>query len=126
MKRQLTQVLALLLAMILVGCAAPPERKPTAMDQINAELNKGAQQQAKPAAPAAVAEALLPPLQIDVPTARSTEQRTGIFPRAGPGLRIPGAGGERQSSDCSDGKLRSGHGRPPGKLAPWSPRHGKA
>ena len=79
----------MLLASILAGCAAPPERKPNTLDQINAELNQGAQQKAKPAAPAAVADALMPPLQIDIPaTAKSTEQKFDLVVNGAPANQV--------------------------------------
>jgi MSHA biogenesis protein MshL len=81
--------LALLAALALAGCTAPPERKPTALDQINAELSQGAQQKARPAAPAAVADALMPPLQVELPGApATTEQRFDLVVNAAPANQV--------------------------------------
>ena len=79
----------ILLVIILAGCAAPPERKPITLDQINSELSQGVQQQAKPAAPAAVADALMPPLQIDIPgVAKSTEQKFDLVVNGAPANQV--------------------------------------
>jgi MSHA biogenesis protein MshL len=51
----------------LAGCAAPTKHE--TYDLINAELGKAAHATVKPAEPDAVAAALLPPLQIEVPKA---------------------------------------------------------
>lgn len=89
MRHTLSSLLALVLTIELAGCVAPPERKPTAMDQINAELNQATQQKARPAAPAAVADALIPPLQIDIPgAARSTEQKFDLVVNGAPANQV--------------------------------------
>jgi len=76
-------------ALAVSGCAAPPERKPTTLDQINAELGQGAQQPAKPAAPAAVADALVPPLKIDLPAAaKTTEQKFDLVVNNAPAGQV--------------------------------------
>lgn len=57
--------------MSLVGCAATaPAPKHETYDLINAEMRKAAQASVRPAQPDAVAAALLPPMQLDVPKAR--------------------------------------------------------
>ena len=80
---------SLLLALALAGCVAPPERKPSTLDRINAELGEAAQQKAKPAAPAAVADALMPPLKIDLPgAAKTTEQRFDLVVNNAPANQV--------------------------------------
>ena len=60
--------LAAALAAAVAGCAEPPMRgyDPT-RERIAAELDKAAGQRAKPAAPEAVSQALLPPLVVEMP-----------------------------------------------------------
>ncbi|HZW14190.1 MAG TPA: pilus (MSHA type) biogenesis protein MshL [Noviherbaspirillum sp.] len=57
------------IALSLLGCASSPASRAT-YDLINAEMDKAAQTAAKPAQPDAVAAALLPPINIEVPKAR--------------------------------------------------------
>lgn len=59
-----------LAALILTGCAELAPRNTAAFDQINAELDKAAESKPKPAQPAAVDAALLPPLKVEIPKAR--------------------------------------------------------
>lgn len=62
--------LALSLALSLVGCAAPAQKRET-YDLINAEIGKAAaESKARPAQLDAVAAALLPPLNIEMPKAK--------------------------------------------------------
>lgn len=56
-----------LIVALTTACTAPAKRE--TYDAINAELDRATQTPAKPAAPDAVANALLPPLQIEVPRA---------------------------------------------------------
>lgn len=66
-----------LIATLLTACAAPTKRD--TYDAINAEMERAAQPAVEPAAPDAVAAALLPPLQIDVPTAtQPLEERFNV------------------------------------------------
>lgn len=61
----------------LAACAAPAKRE--TYDLIDAELERAAQTPVKPAAPDAVAEALLPPIQIDVPApSQPLEERFNV------------------------------------------------
>jgi MSHA biogenesis protein MshL len=81
----------LLLALALAGCSLPPERKPTALDQINAELDRAAKQApVKPAPPAAVAEALVPPLTVELPpvSGRPAEQRFDLVVNNAPANQV--------------------------------------
>jgi MSHA biogenesis protein MshL len=51
----------------VAGCAEPPLRGDPTRDSISAELDKAAKERAKPAAPDAVSQALLPPLVVEMP-----------------------------------------------------------
>src|SRR6478736_4544407 len=63
---------------VLCGCAAPTPSTQT-YDLIKAEMSKAAQPAASQATPDAVAAALLPPLQIDMPTQRKpVEERFSV------------------------------------------------
>lgn len=60
-----------LAALVLTGCAELDTKKDTAArDQINAELAKAAESKPRPAQPAAVDAALLPPLKAEMPKAK--------------------------------------------------------
>lgn len=62
----------------LIGCAAPGSQRDT-YDLINAEMSKALEAKVAPAQPDAVAAALLPPIQMDVPKARPPlEERFGL------------------------------------------------
>ena len=65
-----------LVTLALTGCASQEARDKTTYNQINAELDKAAAAQAKPAQPGAVNTALLPPLKIEMPKpGKPLEQR---------------------------------------------------
>ena len=49
------------------GCAEPPARRDATLDRITAELDKAVKERARPAAPDAVSQALLPPLVVQMP-----------------------------------------------------------
>ena len=53
----------------LAGCAGEAMRSANTRDNINLELDKAARERAKPAAPDAVSQALLPPLVVELPRA---------------------------------------------------------
>lgn len=59
------KTISALVVATLAACAAPSKRD--TYDMINAELIRAAETSAQPAAPEAVAAALLPPMQIEVP-----------------------------------------------------------
>ena len=59
-------MIAAMMAMA-AGCAEPPLRGNPTRDSISAELDKAARERAKPAAPEAVSQALLPPLVVEMP-----------------------------------------------------------
>lgn len=67
-KRRMQKIISTLIALGLLGCASTPPR--ATYDLITAEMDKAAQTAAKPAQPDAVAAALLPPINIEVPKAR--------------------------------------------------------
>jgi MSHA biogenesis protein MshL len=58
----------------LVGCASSSSSKNDTYDLINAEMRKAAQVNLPPTQPDAVAAALLPPLQIDMPKVRQPRE----------------------------------------------------
>ncbi len=49
------------------GCAEPPARRDATYDRITAELDKAVKDRARPAAPDALSQALLPPLVVEMP-----------------------------------------------------------
>jgi len=53
----------------VAGCAEPPLRRDATHERIAAELDQAARVRAKPAAPEAVSQALLPPLVVEMPRA---------------------------------------------------------
>jgi len=67
-----------LIVALLAACAGPAKRE--TYDAISAELERATETPAKPAAPDAVADALLPPLQIEVPSApaQPVEERFSV------------------------------------------------
>lgn len=77
-----------LFPLLLAACAAAPERKPTTLEQIDAALAQGAQAAAKPAAPAQVTEALIPPLKLEVPPPRSVEPRFDLVVNNAPANQV--------------------------------------
>lgn len=71
------KITSIIVILSLAACAAPPPPRET-FDLINSELEKGAKRQPV-APPDAVAEALLPPIRIEVPKAREPmEERFGL------------------------------------------------
>lgn len=56
-----------ILAVPLAACQTPPEKRPTTLEQINAEVAEAARNNEKRKAQDAVERALLPPLKIDIP-----------------------------------------------------------
>lgn len=61
-----------LLALVVMGCADRPWRSNSTFGNINKELDRAAENRVKPAAPDAVAEALIPPLVIEMPKPAAT------------------------------------------------------
>ncbi len=62
--------IGMFLVLALAGCAAPPPIKPELDPGIQAELNRTASEKKAEARPAAVEQALLPPLRMEMPSAR--------------------------------------------------------
>jgi MSHA biogenesis protein MshL len=58
------------LVLALAGCATPPPIKPDLDPSIQAELNRTASEKKAESRPAAVEQALLPPLRMEMPSAR--------------------------------------------------------
>ncbi len=79
-----------LAALTLAGCAELDTRKDTAArDQINSELARAAESQARPVQPAAVEAALLPPLKVDMPKARKVlEERFDLSINNAPASQV--------------------------------------
>lgn len=63
-----------IVVLALAACSSTASRKLDTYDLINAELGKAAEVRTAPAQPAAVAAALLPPLQIELPKARKPKE----------------------------------------------------
>jgi MSHA biogenesis protein MshL len=64
------QKIFLLLFMLVIGGCTSISAKRDAYNQLNAEMDKAAQQYTQPAKPEAVEAALLPPINIEIPKAR--------------------------------------------------------
>ena len=62
--------IGILLVLALTGCAVPPPIKPDLDPGIQAELNKTTGERKAETRPAAVEQALLPPLRMEMPSAR--------------------------------------------------------
>lgn len=78
-----------LVTLALAGCATQEARDKTAYNQINAELDKAAAAQAKPAQPGAVNAALLPPLKIEMPkVGKPLEQRFDLVVNNAPANQV--------------------------------------
>ncbi|MBI3936116.1 MAG: pilus (MSHA type) biogenesis protein MshL [Betaproteobacteria bacterium] len=79
----------LLVAMAVAGCADQP-RRGGAFENVTAELDRAAQERAKPAAPKAVSEALIPPLVIEMPKpgARPVEPRFDLAVNNAPASQV--------------------------------------
>ena len=72
------KIIITIVVLSLAACAAPASRRGT-YDQINAEMQNAAKSESQPAKPDAVAAALLPPLNIEMPKARQPlEERFGL------------------------------------------------
>lgn len=82
--------LGLILMLFAAGCQTPPEKRPTTLDQINEEMAQAALASAKPAAPDAVSQALLPPLKIDMPKsgARFVESKFDLVVNNAPASQV--------------------------------------
>lgn len=79
-----------LLVLALAGCSAIPAKHGTTFDQIGAELAKAGQDRAKPATPAALGEALLPPLKVEMPPlgGKPLEQRFDLVVNNAPASQV--------------------------------------
>ncbi len=62
--------IGMFLVLALAGCAAPPPIKPELDPTIQTELNRTSSERKAEARPAAVEQALLPPLRMEMPSAR--------------------------------------------------------
>ena len=82
--------IGVILLLIIGGCQTPPEKRPTTLDQINDEMAQAVRASAKPAAPDAVSQALLPPLKIDMPknTPRIVEQKFDLVVNNAPASQV--------------------------------------
>ena len=82
--------IGLLLLLLVAGCQTPPEKKPSTLDQINEEMAQAVRASAKPAAPDAVSQALLPPLKIDMPknSPRIVEQKFDLVVNNAPASQV--------------------------------------
>ena len=76
----------LLLALTAAGCATPPERPPTTLERIDAALREAATTTAP--TPAQVADALIPPLKLDIPAPTSTEPRFDLVVNNAPANQV--------------------------------------
>jgi MSHA biogenesis protein MshL len=89
--RHFSYPLAVILALVLAGCATPEiEKKHDATYQRISEEIKQAAQSAKPEQPEAVANALLPPLKIEMPkgSARELEPRFDLVVHNAPAKQV--------------------------------------
>ncbi|BBP04010.1 pilus (MSHA type) biogenesis protein MshL [Sulfuriferula plumbiphila] len=78
-----------LVTLALAGCATQEARDKTTYNQINAELDKAAAAQVKPAQPGAVDAALLPPLKIEMPKlGKPPEQRFDLVVNNAPANQV--------------------------------------
>jgi len=80
--------LVLILLLLAAGCQTLPG--PTTMKQINDEMARAARENAKPATPDQVSQALLPPLKIDIPaaSARIVEPRFDLVVNNAPANQV--------------------------------------
>ena len=78
------------LLLVLSGCAANATRQDATHERIKAELDQAAAERPKPAAPAAVSSALLPPLQVDMPKTaeKPLEQRFDLVVNNAPANQV--------------------------------------
>jgi MSHA biogenesis protein MshL len=74
----------------LAGCELPAPKHGAALEQINDELKQAAEQKPKVAQPDAVAKALLPPLQVELPKAqgRPPEPRFDLVVNNAPAAQV--------------------------------------
>jgi len=78
-----------LVTLALTGCASQEARDKTTYNQINAEFDKAAAAQAKPARAGAVDAALLPPLKIEMPKlGKPPEQRFDLVVNNAPANQV--------------------------------------
>jgi len=78
------------LLLVLAGCAATATRQDATHERIRAELDQAAAARPRPAAPAAVSSALLPPLQVDMPKTaeKPLEQRFDLVVNNAPANQV--------------------------------------
>jgi MSHA biogenesis protein MshL len=74
----------------LAGCAATATKPNATHDRIKAEMDQATAEKPKPAAPAAVNSALLPPLQVEIPktAAKPLEQRFDLVVNNAPANQV--------------------------------------
>ncbi|HSQ05104.1 MAG TPA: STN domain-containing protein, partial [Burkholderiales bacterium] len=79
----------LLIFALIAGCAYPPMRDTTKVN-ISKEIDRAVEQRAKPATPDAVAEALIPPLVIEMPRPAATpvEPRFDLAVNSAPASQV--------------------------------------
>jgi len=76
---------------VVAGCAEQPARRDATHDRISAELDKAVKERAKPAAPDAVSQALLPPLVVEMPRVeglKPLDQRFDLNVNSAPAAQV--------------------------------------
>ncbi len=76
---------------VVAGCAEQPARRDATHDRISAELDKAVKERAKPAAPDAVSQALLPPLVVEMPRVEGVkplDQRFDLNVNSAPAAQV--------------------------------------
>jgi len=82
--------LVLILLLLAAGCQTPLGKRPTTLEQINDEMARAVRESAKPAAPDAVNQALLPPLKIAIPASgvRAVEPKFDLVVNNAPANQV--------------------------------------
>jgi MSHA biogenesis protein MshL len=82
--------LVLILLLLAAGCQTPLGKRPTTLEQINDEMARAVRENAKPAAPDAVSQALLPPLKIAIPASgmRAVEPKFDLVVNNAPANQV--------------------------------------
>ena len=79
-----------LLAIFMVACQSPPEKRSPTLDQINKELGEATRTNEKLSTAEAVDRALLPPLKINIPVANTpvVEPKFNLFVNNAPAIQV--------------------------------------
>ena len=82
--------MVLILLLLAAGCQTPLGKRPTTLEQINDEMAQAVRESAKPAAPDAVSQALLPPLKIAIPASsmRAVEPKFDLVVNNAPANQV--------------------------------------